>query len=332
MMEYDDQTYYVLMLKSLEQEITEQERNVLTAWLAASPSNRRQFEQVERVWEATAPSPRRSEPNHEEAWRVVVERTGLPDSGDRAPVRRIGRSSLWRYRWLVVPAVILFASAIWMLMPRSPRMVEVAAGTAGSRTVYLPDSSLVRLNPGAHLRFQEAFSGATRAVILEGDAFFTVKKGDRSFVVVHQAVEVEVLGTQFSVRVRERQTRVVVQEGRVRVQSRKAPDVQVELLAGEGAAWVEDARFAALDSTAVRDGLDWIGGVVLFEQTAFTDAAEKLARVFGKAIDVSDPALGQQFVSGSIELVDGVQALNTLCLTLSTPCTVVSAGDTLVVE
>lgn len=66
-------------------------------------------------------------------------------------------------------------------------------------TVILADGSEVVLNAGSKLTYPTRFTGDCRAVTLEGEAYFKVKKENKPFVVTSNGVAIKVLGTEFNV-------------------------------------------------------------------------------------------------------------------------------------
>jgi ferric-dicitrate binding protein FerR (iron transport regulator) len=64
--------------------------------------------------------------------------------------------------------------------------------------VDLPDGSKVWLNSDSYLKYPRTFSGKTRNVYLKGEAYFSVKKDKKRFIVETEGVSAEVLGTEFN--------------------------------------------------------------------------------------------------------------------------------------
>ncbi len=70
----------------------------------------------------------------------------------------------------------------------------------GKYQINLPDGSKVWLNSASALRFPALFSGKTREVELNGEAYFDVAKNpNKPFKVITRDQIVEVLGTQFNI-------------------------------------------------------------------------------------------------------------------------------------
>jgi len=79
---------------------------------------------------------------------------------------------------------------------------EVIVTPKGSRLrILLADGTTVWLNGESKLHYENDFTGATREVTLEGEAFFDViKQMNRPFIVHTSGIDIKVLGTAFNVK------------------------------------------------------------------------------------------------------------------------------------
>jgi ferric-dicitrate binding protein FerR (iron transport regulator) len=80
--------------------------------------------------------------------------------------------------------------------------------------VELPDGSIVFLNRYSQLEYIEAFN--QRRVAISGECYFSVEPSDKSFTVTGKLGEVEVLGTDFSVKSDSENMAVEVESGSVK--------------------------------------------------------------------------------------------------------------------
>ncbi len=82
----------------------------------------------------------------------------------------------------------------------------------------LSDGSIVTLNKHSKISYLRNFSGKTRTVSLQGEAFFNVEPNkSKPFIIKVNDVTVSVLGTSFNVKSRDGQTIIVVETGTVKV-------------------------------------------------------------------------------------------------------------------
>ena len=103
---------------------------------------------------------------------------------------------------------------------------ESTTSTAeGFEQIELPDHSVVLLNKHSSLKYDAAF--ADRKVKLQGEAFFDVVKGDKPFTVITELGDIQVLGTQFSVKSDAEQLEIQVKEGLVELKNSELMD-QIE--------------------------------------------------------------------------------------------------------
>jgi transmembrane sensor len=82
-----------------------------------------------------------------------------------------------------------------------------------SKAVELPDGSIVFLSQYSELEYIEAFN--QRRVAISGECYFSVEPSDKSFTVEGHLGEVEVLGTEFSMKSYSEEMEVQVAEGTV---------------------------------------------------------------------------------------------------------------------
>lgn len=87
---------------------------------------------------------------------------------------------------------------------------------AQTKTLFLPDNSEVVLNAQSKLNYNKKEWQNNRTLELDGEAFFKVTKGN-TFTVFTDAGSIQVLGTQFNVKERERYFEVQCYEGSVSV-------------------------------------------------------------------------------------------------------------------
>lgn len=87
-------------------------------------------------------------------------------------------------------------------LPKVSLPMQEVATQKGTRTrTILPDGSIVWLNSGSKISYNEDFKGTTREVTLEGEAYFDVAKSSRKPFIVHVSnINIHVLGTAFNVK------------------------------------------------------------------------------------------------------------------------------------
>jgi ferric-dicitrate binding protein FerR (iron transport regulator) len=238
-----------------------------------------------------------------------------PRAADRPPAGTADATDRSSYRlagpWAAaVLALLLVAAGVWWSRP-----VTVTAPMGERVTATLPDGSTVELNSGTSLAYPRGFQSwpfvdaAARTVRLDGEAFFDVQRGSRSFVVETFNARVHVLGTAFNVRARGSDdagsgapdatartsaTQVTVTSGRVRVSPSRRPDASVVLQSPGETSRVTDAtaRPSQPESTSVDRALVWRRNGFAASDLPFTAVVRELERRYDVTIRIDDSVTG----------------------------------------
>jgi transmembrane sensor len=143
---------------------------------------------------------------HQQRLGNVIEEENNIEELVEEPVKQGKLRSMWRYAAAACIAVALFATWQWWpsaAVNKTDVVYEQQLVTQkGSRSqIVLPDGSKVWLNAGSTLDYPKQFTGKTRAVQLQGEAYFEVaKNADQPFIVHTKTFDIKVLGTGFNVR------------------------------------------------------------------------------------------------------------------------------------
>lgn len=148
-----------------------------------------------------------------ESWQTLQQQlnatqpTGGSVGNERGPsVRRL--FPIWMRRIAVCIGLILVGGTVFFVINNlseqtpapSARISQVKVPNGMTVKKILPDSSVVWLNAGSHIRYDSSFTQKTRDVYLVGEAYFNVAHdADRPFVVRAGNVTVQALGTEFNV-------------------------------------------------------------------------------------------------------------------------------------
>ena len=198
------------MARSLNDEATIQEKEELEKLLRQNENLQQQYNLLCRIW-----SDRKTRLDNEienssvnKAISKILTLAELEriQFDDDIPKKR----KFFRKRRIIPVslAVVVVASSvfIWKYIRSSSTGIsqpqETIAVQNGSRSrSMLPDGTTVWLNAGSKLFYDDNFSGPTREVRLEGEAFFdVVKQPQRPFIVHTSGIDIKVLGTSFNVK------------------------------------------------------------------------------------------------------------------------------------
>ncbi len=176
-----------------------------------------------------------------------------------------------------------------------------------TRTVSLPDGSLVTLNAHSELRYRRQWDEAhPREVWLGGEAFFevarkTVIHKPAKFVVHASQLDVVVIGTKFNVRDRRGKTQVVLNEGKVTLQVPTRDDLPaLEMKPGELAEFRQSASRIQKQAVNQAHYASWKDKKLVFYKTKLSTVAQILEDTYGMEVIITDPELAAQELTGEI--------------------------------
>ncbi len=296
------------------------EREALDAWLAEDTAHRVAFLRLEAAWQqagrlqalaAGLPAgkvPPRGHWPTAAATAPAATPLGPPDlSGlDFAARRHAPPPPRWRHALAGALAVVALGSAAawsgWQLTGR--HQAHYASGIGQVRTQALADGSTATLSSDSELDVSIT-RGERHIALRRGEAFFDVAHDPgRPFVVEAEGRRVAAVGTRFSVRRDPAGLRVVVTEGKVRLESRPGADgraLPVALLpagsvatAGRGGVLVR-----SLPVEEAERYLEWRDGYLTFEDTSLADAAAEFNRFNTRRLEVADAATAELRIGGN---------------------------------
>ena len=275
-------------------------RREFEAWLAADPSHGPAWAAVSGAWDRLGGL--RDDP------KILAARAAV---AAELEAERRGAHLPWAagIAAVMVTGAALLGYGAWREGPSSDAPTQIAAAetlavyrtdVGGRRTVVLEDGSKVTLNTDTEVRLTGWGEGRDLTLV-RGEAYFEVSKDPkRPFVVTAGGRTVTALGTAFDVRLEPRRWSVSLVEGKVRV---VADTGQVDLAPGDhlvqdgGGPWTVEKR--DLDKLT-----SWRDGSLVFENRPLGVIVEEMNRYSARKIEVTDPALAAQPLSGRFKSGD----------------------------
>lgn len=146
---------------------------------------------------------------------------------------------------------------------------------AENKSFILPDESAVTLNAVSKITYSKTSFKKNRQLKLDGEAYFSVKKGS-TFNVKTEQGNIEVLGTKFNVKSRENSFNVFCYEGSVAVTHN---NLKVILTKGEGVQLTKNNTFIKLPKPETFAPL-WLNNESYFMQEPYTEVLAEFERQF----------------------------------------------------
>ncbi|MCB9332566.1 MAG: FecR domain-containing protein [Lewinellaceae bacterium] len=274
-----------LLAKHLAGECSPEEEKVLRQWLAKSPENEQYLSDLVWLWERSAsgltPAPRAVDT--EAALQKVKSK--MRGTGKVVPLGR------YRTFWLRAAAVLLVAIAAvyWWQTATAPEPIRIAA-VETIRIDTLNDGSVVTLEQRSALTLHTKFNRRERRLHLEGEAYFEVAPDTtRPFVVEVQDLQVQVVGTAFTVDNLTDKNKVIVtvSEGKVKVSMHGQT-----LLLGPGDQATYDISNAQLQRTVQEQGTPvFKNRIFQFDATPLQVVVKQLSESYGVEISLNKAQL-----------------------------------------
>ncbi|GMQ29310.1 FecR family protein [Algoriphagus confluentis] len=202
-------------------------------------------------------------------------------------------------------AVLVFAGIWWVEKPI--KYIEHSTGNGETISFYLPDSSEVILNANSSLTYPAEWGAEKiRKVTLHGEAYFNIRhlEDHRPFQVVpNQGLEIQVLGTSFNVYERNKETRVVLSEGKVSLKFPKSNLRHIEMSPGDLVSISpEKISRKQVDTDAYTS---WTRRMLILNETSLSEIIRVAEETFGFRVVVDESVSVNQTASGSIPLENG---------------------------
>lgn len=241
---------------------------------------------LERLIAATRP-PRGRFSAHD-TWPLLEKRL--------AAARRKRRYTLWLRTTGIAAGIalcLLSGRLAWQLWETEAATIRIST-QAETRTVQLPDETMVTLNRYSTLTYPKRFGEEQRQVELQGEAYFEVAKDTcRPFSVLAESVQVQVLGTHFNVEAyaSDEEIKTTLLEGRVAV-STPGTGQTLTLAPNESAVYNKSkGRLVQTTAPNAANEILWSQGILYFSQEPLQEIVRQLSNAFQREIRIDDREL-----------------------------------------
>jgi transmembrane sensor len=242
-------------------------------WLAASTHNRVAWLRLNAAWERA--DDLRTEP-----------------TPAKAPARRRAYAAA-----AAIAATLL--AGVFAAVELGPQTYATKVG--GSRAEMLDDGSRLELNTDSRVSIRQ--TDALREVKLDhGEAYFTVRRDARPFIVKAGDYSVAATDGAFSVYRQGGRVLVAVESGKVAVRRRDLPAGAAQPVICTAGAMLEarpEATRLMLSPSRVDKLLSWRRGLVTFDDSRLADVVAEFNRYNKTQLVITDPALAEARVGGA---------------------------------
>jgi len=311
-----------LLLKFITGAAQESEKRAVLEWISKNPNNLRYFTGLKNLWvyNNMPLSPATLEEMKEAS--LITDKYSHSNSYSREKIDlietkseiKIKRSPFNRYVILAAAsvAILLTVNILQFLKNRSltiEAQVPVIALSEipfeSKHTLYtnngvkgfveLPDGSKVWLNSATTLTYPDKFQGATREVMVAGEALFEVVKDSLKPMIVNtnRDFKIEVLGTKFNVRTYENdyeaQTTLISGSiNLIREINKGEREIIAHLKPTESFVIRDKNAPVLIKQVDTSKQIAWKQGLLIFESTPMDEVIKKLERWHGTQFIIED--------------------------------------------
>jgi transmembrane sensor len=229
-----------------------------------------------------------SENEISEQWNSLKSKQKIPVIGRR-------KTQWWQ---IAVAASVLIISGLGIYFWQNANVKPILFTTKfnETKTLILPDSSEVMLNANSQLSMNPDWEeGNPREVWLKGEGYFKVKKKvqKNSFEVHTDKLNIKVLGTIFNVLARKSINNVMLEEGKVEVNSANSPSQLMK--PNELITWTDKTLVKSIVSP--QDYNAWLRNQLIFKAMELRNVVERLEDLYGLQIELNPNLAQKQFTA-----------------------------------
>lgn len=280
-----EETIKEIIRRYSEQEVPDQVKESFEQWMLDSDDWAEKSDALEELWEEFSHetgSVAHGLPGAETVLKdAILEEKRI--SGRLPFVHKI-------YLWTASAAAVFFAVlSLFMYSVMGRTEVCLASSDGAKASFVLPDGSKVWLNRDSRLYYSGDMDGKERRVRLEGEGFFDVAKNpERPFIVSASDIDINVLGTEFTVSAYDAEkVDTYLLEGRVGI-SGPGIDGSIDLVPDQAVRYIKSDMSYRKYNVKASNHTSWINERLVFQNVSLSDIVETLSHWYNIVIFCPD--------------------------------------------
>ncbi len=274
----------------------------LQQWLKASVDNKTYFLQAQEVWFSAISANHAVRFDSEKAFQRFLASTITINEKAQIEISKKQKTRFFELNFVRV------AAAVALLIVFTGIGFQIGNGRSfgtladviveapfGSKTkMYLPDGTLVWLNAGSTLSYNQDFGVDNRKIELIGEGYFEVTKNkELPFDVKTSEMTVRVLGTKFNYRNYSDEDEAIVTliEGKVHLSENSSNKSGYTLIPNQQAVFDKSNKNIAINTVRASYSSDWTKGLISFDEEKLGNIVRELERLYNVRIKIADDSL-----------------------------------------
>jgi len=292
--------------KKLAGESKSKDETIVMEWMDSDSENKRVFDHLLQIWQY---NPNSIKPN-----------SGIYNKFQHRK-NQFGKRKIvspFVYYVLRISAVLFFLVSSALIfntlkssVPREVVYQEISVPKGSRSSFNLPDGTKVWLSNNSKIKYPSKFSGETRELEIEGEAYFEVTHNEKiPFIVNIGENRIKVLGTTFSVSAYpdDNTVRADLVKGKIQFDISNGSGSYKSYLLKPSYSLVLDKTSGKLYESRVPDGFYdyWEKGIYEFRNETLENLAVKIDRIYNTQIVFEDEAVKTRRFSGTISIDDNI--------------------------
>jgi transmembrane sensor len=316
-----------IILRFLEGVASEKEIERLYKWLEEHESNRKYFDEVNNTYQVSVTLNRFNQPTIDEDWKKIaneIKNDKTPHFSERKPTRFVFLKVAATISVVALVGILLFK---FFVSSKAQKQETIVKNSKSNNTrIVLPDGSTVWLNANSTIVYNPDFGQSTREVTLKGEAFFDVKKDNKSFIVRTDNMQVHVKGTRFNVEAYKKNgtIKTTLEEGKVELHG-AGSDKFFTMKPGDQIILNTQLNNVVVKKVNPFDVSAWKEDRLVFDNTPLSEVVAKLESRYKVSIVISSAKAKQDRLTMTVEQEDIEEVLE--LIKLSSQLQVKKAGN-----
>lgn len=346
-----EQSIRNILLNYITGKASAKETTLAKKWIAASERNKVEYVELYEAWH-----------------KALAAQHSFIDA-DKAYDRFITENSNKKGRQINLGAILAYAATIVVVcaaglffylknFEKAQQWSEIIVAKGQVKEVTLPDGTLVFINAGSSLKYNNDFGKKQRNVQLEGEARFDIAKSKHNipFIVDAAGFIIRDIGTIFNIKAYaedhtfesaviegeisvegtlsgedNRKSKVFVSANQVlRINQKElSDDTPVKKIPSIKSA--KPLQLIDMNPEDQKDYTDWVSNVLSFDDTSFDDVSRALDRKFNVSIILEDIDLAGYHYTGTFKNADDVYQILDI-IKQTTPITYYANGQTITIK
>jgi len=195
-----------LIVSYLKGELTADETGELISWIKMSRANKRYFDEYCEIWISAKAALKNPGYSVQEGFWKFKQRIKINEDSGTGVNRTYSFKTILRYAAIIIITFsisgLLFYNTGKSRATKPEKRFSELIVPMGSKAMFtLIDGTVVTLNAGSRLKYDNMFGVNERVVQLEGEGYFKVAKDAcRPFIVKTSYLNMRALGTEFNVK------------------------------------------------------------------------------------------------------------------------------------